>query len=171
MARRTFPSARRVTEWSDVLIRITVDGVAATQTFGSASQSAEALSSTTLVRCRGAGQFRFRPAAANDVHLVGLGLIVASNDAVTTGPGAVPSPTDDADAEWIWHRLFQPAVAFAAYAATDFQGYVENFEIDSKAMRKLHPGDTLVLIADGVQLSATPVSDIAAAVRILTKLV
>ena len=166
---RSFPAARRKTLWGNVLPRISVDGLTAAANTG-ISTGAISGGGNTLVRCRGNGQYRFRPAAANDVHLVGLGLIVVSLDAFNIGATALPSPIDDVDSEWIWHQIFQPAVAFAAYSATDFQEYVQNFMIDSKAMRVLHPDDVIAFIADGLQLSGSPVSDIAAGVRLLVKL-
>ena len=173
MARRVFPvqrTSRRLTEWSDILPRMFVDGITTTQTTGTAI-AAESLQRQTLVRVRGSGQFRFRPAAANDVMIVGLGLIVVKEDAFSAGSTAIPSPIDDADTSWLWHRLFVPAVATQAFSATDpNQEWIENFEVDSKAQRILHPGDTIVWMADGIQSSGSPTADIAAAVRILAKL-
>ena len=169
MARpRTFAPSRRQTVWSSVMPRISVDGLSSTQALG-LNIGAQSGGGVTLVRSRGAGQYRFRPAAANDVHVVGVGLIVVNSDAFAIGATAIPSPTDDIDAEWIYHRIFAPAVAFEAYAS-GLNEFTEYFEFDSKAMRKLHPGDTLVWTTDGIVSSGSPVSDISAACRFLVKL-
>ena len=170
MARgHAFPAKKRMTVWSNIIPRISLDGLSGTQSTGTALGASSA-GGVTLVRTRGAGQYRFRPAAANDVHVVGLGLIVVNTDAfVSGGATSMPSPIDDVDANWVWHRLFQPAVATKAFDAND-PGLVEWFEIDSKAMRIFKPNTTLAFIADGLAVSGSPLSDIAAAVRFLVKL-
>jgi len=169
VARRAFTAPRRLTEWSAVLVRINVDGLSGTQTFGTGFASESAIRATSI-RLRGHGQFRFRPAAADDAIIVGLGLIHVSSDAFAVGATAVPSPIDDLDGDWVWHRLFAPAVGTQAFAAGDpNMDWIVDFEIDSKAQRKIGPGDTLVFVADGLVVSGSPVADISATVRELAK--
>ena len=51
--------------------------------------------------------------------IVGLGLIVVQSDAFTTGGAtAMPSPTDDVDAPWLWHQFFVFGPTVAAESAT-----------------------------------------------------
>jgi len=165
VARRHAPvSQRRRMQWGNVMVRTEVEGVAAAINIGAVAIGAEFLVATTLVRCRGHYQIRFVPDAANSSQIAGLGLIIVDEQAFTAGAASVPSPTDDMDEEWVWHGLFPFAPAFGVAAADDV-ALVVSGEIDSKAQRKVKPGDSLVFVWDGIITAGSPTFDGIAAIR------
>ena len=77
----------------------------------------------------------------------------------------MPGPLTDANQSWVWHRMLTlgPAVT-----ATDDGGDLSRniqFEIDSKAQRKMQAEDTLAFVAEGIILAGTPTWDIMANAR------
>ena len=165
------PGARRFVEWIDFDLRMATAALAATQTFGSiTSVGAEFTVRQTLTRLRGQAFFSWTPNAADDVMIVGLGIIVVNSDAFGQSALAVPSPTDDLAASFVWHQLMTFGPAFSATeTAADLQLFYR-LEIDSKAQRKVGPNEILCLIADGVQVVGTPTCDLVASVRMLSML-
>lgn len=163
---------KRFTEWQNFDLRLVTEALAATQTFGSVSAvAAEAVVRTTLVRIRGQAFFSWLPNAADDVQIVGLGIIKVNSDAVGQSSLAVPSPTDDLDASWIWHQLMVFGPAFTATETADDLQLFARVEIDTKAQRILQLNESLVFVADAILVAGTPAVDIAATARMLLKLV
>ncbi len=119
----------------------------------------------TVIRSR--GHVSVQPGSfAADLNVVGaVGVGVVSTEALTAGVGSMPEPFSDADWSWMVWRSFsfhldvQSAVGFDVNSALEF-------EIDSKAMRKIHPNESLVTIAESQQGAF----DISFPIRTLTKL-
>ena len=57
----------------------------------------------TLVRVRGNLLCSIDGPADNDKKVVGAGLMIVSDQQVSTGATAISSPIDDMDADWLWH--------------------------------------------------------------------
>ena len=154
-------------EWQDTIPRTKMTLLGAAQTVGAVSVGAIVGQAFTIVRLRGTYTVHMDTGAIGDGQLVGLGLAVVSEDAFTVGgAGSMPSPIDDAGFPFIWHRLFMLQASTATESDDSFTAN-ERGEIDSKAMRKMKPGQVLAFIWDGIILAGSPTTDGSAAVRIL----
>ena len=120
----------------------------------------------TLMRVRGDIQVLLDVGAADDSMSCAAGLIVANDDAVAIGPTAFPSPSDDLDADWVWHGFFSMRSLSATQGTTE-GAQVRSREIDTKAMRRFKPIDNLAMIVDGVVQSGSPTADFIGAFRVL----
>ncbi len=120
----------------------------------------------TVFRCRGEVTANMDIAAVDDGAVLGLGLIVAKDQMVTAGQAAFPSPIADLDADWIWHsflglRALQTSNEGLAGGASG------RIVIDSKAMRKVNPNESCVLVFDIIRTSGVPTVDVTGGIRIL----
>jgi len=120
----------------------------------------------TIMRVRGAVTVQLDPGAADDRMVVGVGLILASDDAIAIGATAIPSPMKDMDAEWLWHGLF-PLKSLTGTQTDAEGGQCILREIDSKAMRKFKPNQQLAVMTDGIIGAGSPTGDVTGAVRVL----
>ncbi len=169
---RVFRPQRRKPVWSPIIVRSETQALGATQTIGDASLAAEALEPQTVVRLRGSGVVHMVSDAASSSMLVALGIIIVSADAAAVSSLAIPSPMDDADSPWLYHRLIALGPAIGAEIPGDQTGglVTERFEIDSKAQRKFGLNEVLIIMWDAVIQAGSPVADCNAAVRNLVLL-
>ena len=102
----------------------------------------------TLLRSRGQILITGTPSAASDSDVVGLGLIVVSQNALVAGGASLPGPVSDLGADWLWHS-FVPLDAGADASLVDPGAitYIHRVEVDSKAMRRIPPDKAVVLMA------------------------
>ena len=162
---------RRVYEWAGGTVRGANIALGGAKTFGTiAPQGQEAQTALTLVRSRGNGMFFLDPGAVGDVMEVALGLIIVSSDAFAAGVASVPGPLSDLDAEWIFHTVKELGPGSLASQAEDSLVQVHHFEIDSKAQRKLKPGDVVAMVFEGAIHAGAPTVDVSASVRTLLML-
>ena len=121
---------------------------------------------STIVRVRGNLLASLDFVAVDERYVLGVGLIVVTDAAAVAGAASLPSPTDNADAEWLWHQFIPLATQTAAQ--TDSNGNQSRMvEIDSKAMRKVKTNSRLVMVADGVRQAGAPVCDVTYGFRML----
>ena len=119
----------------------------------------------TVIRTR--GQVAVRPEITTaDLDLVGaIGLGIVSDEAFAAGVAAIPGPFDSADWDgWFVWQSFSYNYEFID--GTGFNFSVWNFEVDSKAMRKVSDGETMVVVIES-QVGAMRIS---APLRTLWKL-
>ena len=101
----------------------------------------------TLVRTR--GQVSVQPDVFSaDVNVVGaFGIAIVSTDAFVAGAASIPGPFDQAGWNgWFVWRSFSMRFEFI-----DGIGVLigdQRWEVDSKAMRKMGPQDTMVIMAE-----------------------
>ena len=119
----------------------------------------------TLHRLRGNVLVNMDVGAADQSMVVGLGVALVSTDAFTVGGTSLPSPIDDDEFPWIWHQ-FVPLRSITG-TQVDEPSQSRYIEVDSKAMRKVKPAQTLVLVSDSVLLSGSPTYDVTAGIRFL----
>ena len=101
----------------------------------------------TAVRTR--GSVSIKPASPTaDIEIVGaIGFGVVSTEAFNAGVTAIPEPFTDGDwSGWFVWRSF--AYDFEFNDATGINYPTWNFEIDSKAMRKFGPNESIVVVAE-----------------------
>jgi len=122
--------------------------------------------SGTVMRIRGNVLVQMDITSAEDAIAVGLGLILATDAAVTAGALSIPSPATNLDAEWIWHQ-WVPLRAMLTSNEGLLGGAVMRVEIDTKAMRKFKANSNLVFMIDGVQESGAGTFDVSYGFRAL----
>ena len=105
--------------------------------------SAEGLGPVTIVRVRGhVGLLGTEPTSA----LIGVGICVVSDQAADLGITAIPHPVTDENWDgWLWRDT--------RYFGSGMRNEVDDFPIDSKAMRKLDDDQALVTVAEVVSIN------------------
>ena len=101
----------------------------------------------TVMRTRGMVSIRPEVVGA-DLDIVGaVGVGIVSAEAQAIGITAIPTPFSNGDwGGWMVWRSFSYRFEFADATGVNFVNW--NFEIDSKAMRKVTPNEALVIIAE-----------------------
>ena len=105
------------------------------------------LEAATIVRIRGQASVKLQTYGA-DLDIVGaVGIGLVSDEAFAAGVASMPAPFDDADwGGWMLHRMFSARFEFTD-ATAGVQPASWEYELDSKAMRKVGPNMTLAVIA------------------------
>ena len=130
----------------------------------------------TLVRTRGHGLAYLTAATnPNDGFMGAFGIGIASAPAITAGVVSLPTPlTEEFSDNWLFHRYFY------CFSPHTIDGTVSNdtgygpamfeFEIDSKAMRKVPDTEVGLYMAWEFLEVGTAVMQVQAICRMLTKL-
>ena len=100
---------------------------------------------------------------AADRMVVTLGLGIVSTDAANLGFTAMPDPATEVDYPWIWWGQYVLR-SHQAVAHNQLGTSVVRTSVDSKAMRRVKPNQSLVWIAEFTDQAGAPVTliDIAA---------
>ena len=124
----------------------------------------------TIIRLRGWFDFYLESASAVGSGFSGAaGIGIVSTDAFAAG--AVPDPNEDLDWPWIWHTFFDVRSITATIAdGSNAVAAVQRIEIDSKAMRKQNPAETLFGATETIAESGTATARLFARTRVLDKL-
>ncbi len=151
----------RLTQWVGTALQGYVSVAAAGATLINSFSPAERV---TVIRNR--GQVSIIPEVVSaDIEIVGAyGEMVVTNEAFAAGVGSMPEPFTDGDADWCVWRSFSYRFEFVDATGVNFPNW--NFEVDSKAMRKMGPNKVYVAIAE----SQAGAFQISAPVRTLVKL-
>lgn len=149
MARRFIRSprsghSRRLTEWTATVPEATYILLAA---------STAILDSTfitgdpeTLVRVVGNLSVQSNQVAASLEPFGAVGIAVVSDQAVAIGVTAIPTPYTDAESDlWLLHRFWAAPIATSGSGLTRA---AVDIDLSSKAMRKVSPDETLVLVME-----------------------
>ena len=113
-------------------------------------------SAATLVRSRGQWSASLTNNGTVKAHvLVVMGMIIVSSEAFGQGLASIPTPITDPERPWIiWHPL-----NLYGDATGDQPGSSElvavSAAVDSRGMRKMKAGETLVLVFEAEQVSST----------------
>ena len=103
----------------------------------------------------------------NDKVMSAAGLILVSEEQLAVGASAIPNSADinDMDADWIWHQ-WMPMLSQAVVATQMDETYFRAV-IDSKAMRRVKPTQTLVMRTANIAQAGTPGLDYSLGCRVL----
>ena len=140
-------------DWSaigDVGLGNTLAGAAAT--FGVTAFLSSL--SQTLTRIRGRVGVTLDATAADENAIILCGITVVNNDTFTAG--AAPEFQVDGgqdDSSWIWQGSMY--VSSGAEAAVISDGLIATVEIDTKAMRRLKPNDSVAFVHQSPAALAT----------------
>ena len=96
----------------------------------------------TVMRMRGELYVQLDATAVDERALIAYGIGKGSTDAITAG--AVPDPVADQGFPWIWFGF--AAISSLAETAVQPQQLAARLTIDSKAMRKMKPQESLFLV-------------------------
>ncbi len=152
---RQFPIRKRSKVWSDgpltTVLTVTGNGVTG-WTLGQTS-----LGGVTIGRVHGICSFVLTAATTiGDGFAGALGIGIVTADAFAAGSGSMPSPTGDQDwGGWLFHKHFDLHAATATEG--DGMNALSNYtrmEIDTKAMRKMAPNETIFATV-GVVITGT----------------
>ena len=108
----------------------------------------------TLVRMRGHLHLICEVSGGVDNGFNGAaGIALVNSDAFAQGINSIPGPQTDSNWDsWIWHSFFDVRTITATIADGVNAGVAhQRIEIDSKAMRKWDPAETLVLMVEAVE--------------------
>lgn len=104
--------------------------------------------SSTIVRTRGTLWIGSDQESNDEIAFGALGMGVVSTPAFTAGVALVPTPSTEMEDDlwfqwlpWFTNLLFSDATGFQA-------NLFSRYDFDSKAMRKVHNGDTLVVVLE-----------------------
>jgi len=112
----------------------------------------------TILRMRGYVSAYFdETMQAGDLMKVGFGLGIVSSDAFAAGTGSVPDPSSEPEYPWLWWGTIQ-LEAFIAAGQQVWGTSAMRLEVDSKAMRKIKPGESLTWVAQGSGGAGSPVT-------------
>ena len=135
-----------------------------------ASTTAVIIASTTfsdpLTIMRTRGMISVKSNVDTDVTITGaVGMAIVQNEALVAGVNSLPEPFSDADwGGWFVWRTF--AIDQKVLSVSSIFQAQYNFEVDSKAMRKVTSNESLVVIAES-QLGTFGLFD---GTRVLAKL-
>ena len=90
---------------------------------------------------------------ALDAADITFGLGLFATDAVNAGAGSLPDPAAEGEFPWLWYGqaiMRSPGADLAA------PGAMQLLEVDTKAMRKFKPGETLAWVGQYVNITGTP---------------
>ncbi len=146
MARRRFVSRGRTIDfkqWSSIP-GISADAAAIGIIGASSLAFAEPV---TVLRIRGGGVACLDGAVDGDTNNIAVAIGVVSTDAAAAGTGSLPDPIQEPEYDWLYWEEFslKNALAIAAEASSDIFHSVR-FRFDTKAMRKIKPGSSLIMV-------------------------
>ncbi len=114
----------------------------------------------TILRIRGSGGLVAfdQTVQAGDRGIFAVGIAIISTDAFTAGVGSVPDPMVEFDYPWLylWSAHLEATFAGSAEAQALGMQTMRLPEIDTRAMRKVKPGESLVMIEELQDMTGAP---------------
>ena len=111
---------------------------------------------STILRVRGHVQAFFdNTKQAGDTIDLTFGLAVLNSDAFSAGAASLPDPAGDVSFPWMWWGSMSlrgdVAASEEAWGLT-----AQRLEVDTKAMRRVTPADTLLMIVQSTAVAGAP---------------
>ncbi len=112
----------------------------------------------TILRCRGYVQaYLDATRQVGDIMVVTAALGIVSTDAFNLGATAFPDPADEPAYPWLWWG--QMTLESTLAAGDDAWGLsAQRLEVDTKAMRRWKPDETLTWVFQTTQVAGAPVT-------------
>jgi len=147
------------------------------QSVGSASKFAWNLGQSsgggiTIVRIRGAVDVWLEVATTvgDAFGDVAFGIGVVSGDAFAAGAASMPGPLSDPDWDWMWVHYLGAVVSLTTVESALEGLAATRIEIDTKAMRKLKPNQTVFGVLETEDETGAVTLSFSAFTRMLSKL-
>ena len=160
--------SRRNTDWGFGVDMVNQTITTSTKIIGTTSLTIG--EQATIVRIRGHIHLLIAAAGSGEGYLGACGIALVNSDAFAQGINSIPGPQSDANWDnWMWHSFFDVRAVSATLAdGVNAVAVSQRIDIDSRAMRKWDPAETLVLMVEGVE-NGTATLRINADSRILLK--
>ena len=114
----------------------------------------------TLLRILGGSlliSFADQTLVANDAASMTVGIGYVSDDAAAVGSSAMPDPASEPDYDWVWwYTTVIRNMGVTTESVIPAGGGFDRVMIASKAMRKVTPKQTLVVVGQYADISGTP---------------
>ena len=160
-------SVRRRTDWSATAPETSWSNLAAATSVIDSTFVLLEGQNETITRVRGLLSVDTDQQAATERPHGAFGICIVSDQAVAAGVASVPSPYTEADSDlWLLHQFWATNLRFST--AVGFRQTLMQYELDSKAMRKISVDETLIAVMENA--AASHGVDYRLDFRILTKL-
>jgi len=114
----------------------------------------------TILRCRGFVQANFdETQQVGDRMILTWGLGIVSTDASIAGSASMPDPAGEAEYPWMWWNTLVLRSNLAA-GINSWGSSNQRLDIDTKAMRRVKPGQSLVMVIEASGASGAPVTEV-----------
>ena len=139
---------RRQTFWfSSVVVSSALAAANTAVLQRSLNAAALALRPFTIIRSRGWTMIRSDQAAATEQYQAAFGSIVVSDQATAIGVTAIPTPTTDDQSGWLVYEWSAGRIEVITAVGMDQRAGLF-IPFDSKSMRKVEEGQTLVEVVE-----------------------
>ncbi len=150
MARNRFPARRTapgLKQWTSTVPQSDISVLAAASAVIDSFFVTSGAAPETVLRTRGLFTIQTDQVSATETPFGALGLCVVSDQALAAGVASVPTPYTDADSDlWFYHQYFAAPVLFGT--TTGIRRLDQQYEIDSKAMRRLSEDESIILVVE-----------------------
>ncbi len=102
--------------------------------------------------------------------MVGIGVKLATNSAITAGIGSIEDPLTGIGSDWMWWDTVALSALDSGLGDTNSDVSFARIDVDSKAMRKVSSNMGLVIVAQHEAFVSTQTVQITGALRVLLKL-
>ena len=161
--------ARQRKHWHSTLIQTPAEFTSDAQTLILGSFTAAGGEPFTILRML--GELLVTPdeagVVAGDAASITVGIGLVSSDAFTAGAASMPDPGGDPDYDWLWWYVVNLMFAEGSTASSRSISGNARVRIDSKAMRKVSPKQTLVILGQYADFVGVPPVDVLANIRFL----
>ncbi len=114
-------------------------------------------SPATILRVRGYVQAMFDATkAAGDRLILTWGLGIVSTDAFTAGAGSLPDPASEPEYPWMWWGEMRLESQLAGPDGDAWGTANQRLEVDTKGMRRVKPGQTMVMVGQSTNVAGAP---------------
>ena len=153
-AGRTFSRGpRRASDWSASALQVVTLAVPA-QSAVLIESFTPVVGGETVIRTRGSFGIQSDQVAATENQFGAFGIAVVTAQALSVGITAIPHPgTDAAWGGWFVHRYFSQTFLLSSAVGTE-SNFMQQYEIDSKAMRKVDEDERLVVVCENFHATA-----------------
>ncbi len=141
----------RETAWfGGIFSQVSLSGANAVSLATTLNAAALAMRPFTLIRTRGIVTVRSDQRAATENYAVAFGRTVVTDQAVAIGVTAVPTPITDSDSDlWFVYEVLAGQISVGTDIGVFESGAMGlNRQFDSKAMRKVEPGQDVVSVIE-----------------------
>ena len=101
---------------------------------------------------------------AGDDCVIAVGIGIVSSDAVGVGASAMPDPANEPDYPWLWWGSWRFFAETATLGDMAEAALTVRVDVDSKAMRKIKPGQALATVAEYIDQVGTPPYQVASGI-------
>ena len=164
---RMVSSGRKTFWFAGLSTSVNLPAVSSASLLTNLNAAALSLRPFTIIRSRGWVAWNSDQTAASESQVLHYGAIVVSDQAEAIGITAVPTPAADNGSSWFVYESGAFRLGLISAVGFDPQ-FSTMLKFDSKAMRKVEEGQTMITVAEADALSSG--LDVRSFMRVLIKL-